>query len=163
MAAHWYQCTKCGKSEEKNSMPGLSGCSKGGSHSWHNIGESGPNPFTCKHCGVRVSIKNSVPANNNCPDSGGHSWKKGQRATRAVYVLAQNLTCRKASSVILHQMTMYFNALPKEKNAFSSTVLYVLTYKWQILTGKKNILSLSLTKYIIVYYLYIYRTTFEKR
>ena len=70
-----YQCKKCGTLVQANSTPSTSGCPKGGSHSWTNLGKVGDKTYQCKKCGTLVKA-DSTPSTSGCPSGSSHSWNR---------------------------------------------------------------------------------------
>jgi len=70
-----YQCKLCGITVQKDSQPSSSGCPKGSSHSWYNLGEVGSNTYQCKQCGTSIKSASS-PSSSGCPSGSSHSWYK---------------------------------------------------------------------------------------
>lgn len=70
-----YQCDKCGTVVQDNSTPNTSGCPKGSSHHWSNLGEVGDKNYQCKKCKILVKA-NATPNTSGCPSGSSHSWSK---------------------------------------------------------------------------------------
>ena len=70
-----YMCGKCATIIQGNTSPSSSGCPKGSSHSWYNLGNTGEKNYQCKKCGGLVKADSS-PSSSGCPAGSSHSWYK---------------------------------------------------------------------------------------
>jgi rubredoxin len=73
-----YQCKKCGTLLQSERTPSMSGCQKGSSHNWHNVGEAGTDTYQCKKCDLMLKSKN-VPSTPGCISGTFHQWNKLNR------------------------------------------------------------------------------------
>jgi DNA-directed RNA polymerase subunit RPC12/RpoP len=70
-----YLCKKCSTHIKSVYSPSTTGCPKGGSHSWYNLGPVGKNDYQCKKCSTEIKSDES-PNTTGCPSGGSHSWNK---------------------------------------------------------------------------------------
>ena len=78
-----YQCRRCRAIIKSNSYPDSRYCSgdkhtKGGDHSWHELGTVGDKNYQCRRCGIIIQT-DSYPDSRYCEDQGNssgysHNW-----------------------------------------------------------------------------------------
>jgi predicted nucleic acid-binding Zn-ribbon protein len=72
-----WKCTKCGNSTVSTNKPLVSGCPRGGSHTWTRVAApGGVATWRCGKCGNTIANGGTRPMDRPCGRGGKCSWSR---------------------------------------------------------------------------------------